>query len=349
MERDARAPAMSDAPAPDRADGPIIGVVGSGVTGQAAGRVLAARGLRVAWFDVAVGAAVRASRRIGGVVLDSVGDLGVVDVIVLATPVPQVDLAAMFVDDGRDVITLSDDPDDVRDLLALADHAVAHEVRLIVGAAVSPGLSGVIARHLASQLSQIDEIHVATHGTGGPACARQHHDALGSRAVGWHDGDWLERPGGSGRELCWFPEPIGPADCYRAALADPVVLHEAFPTVERITARVSATRRDRLTSRLPMLAPPHSEGGRGGLRVEVRGAIEGGERVTHVAGLAGRTGELAGVAAALFAQACVERRCAPGVTVAGASAELSAWFMAEASAEGLQFQEFTGVARASSW
>ena len=46
---------------------PIIGVVGCGVTGQAAGRALLTRGARVAWFDVAVGAAVRASRRVGGV------------------------------------------------------------------------------------------------------------------------------------------------------------------------------------------------------------------------------------------------------------------------------------------
>jgi hypothetical protein len=340
---------MSDAPITDRPDGPIVGVVGSGVTGQAAGRALTGRHLRVAWFDVAVGAAVRASRRIGGVVLDSVGDIGVVDVVVLATPVPQVDLAAMFLEDGRDVVSLSDDPDDVRDLLGLHGLAVDHGARLVVGAAVSPGLSGVLARHLADQLALVDEIHVATHGTGGPACARQHHDALGSRAVGWHDGAWLERPGGSGRELCWFPEPIGSADCYRAALADPVVLHEAFPAVERITARVSATRRDRLTSRLPMLAPPHSEGGRGGLRVEVRGAIDTGERVTHVAGLAGRAGEMAGVAAGLFAQACIERRCRPGATVAGADSTLSAWVVSEAAAEGLQFQEFTGVARASSW
>ena len=26
--------------------------------------------------------------------------------------------------------------------------------------------------------------------------------------------------GGTGRELCWFPDPIGGRDCYRAALAD---------------------------------------------------------------------------------------------------------------------------------
>lgn len=328
---------------------PIIGVLGCGVTGQAVGRVLWGRSNRVAWFDIAVGAAVRASRRVGGVVLDSAGDLGLVDVVVLASPTPQFELAAMLLDDGRDVVSLSDDPDDVEQLLTLHDRAVANEARLIVGAALAPGLSGVLARHLAGQLALVDEIHVAAHGTGGPACARQHHDALGSRSLGWHDGEWIERPGGSGRELCWFPEPVGSADCYRAALADPIVLHRAFPQVERISARVSATRRDRLTSRLPMLAPPHSGGGRGALRVEVRGALDTGERVTHVAGAVGRTADLAGTVGALFAQSCVDGRCPLGVTVAGEDAVLGAWLMGEAVEAGVQLQEYTGVARASSW
>ena len=328
---------------------PIVAVVGCGVTGQAVGRVLRDRSVRVAWFDIAIGAAVRAGRRLGGVVLDSAGDLGVVDLVVLASPTPQFELAMMLLDDGRDVVSLSDDPDDVEQLLTLHDRAVANEARLVVGAALAPGLSGVMARHLAGLLATVDEIHIAAHGTGGPACARQHHDALGSRARGWHDGEWLERPGGSGRELCWFPEPIGSADCYRAALADPIVLHRAFPDVERISARVSATRRDRLTSRLPMLAPPHGEGDRGGLRVEVRGALASGERVTHVAGAVGRTGDLAGTVGALFAQSCIDGRCPPGVTVAGADASLGAWLMGEAAASGLQLQEYTGVARASEW
>ena len=106
---------------------------------------------------------------------------------------------------------------------------------------MSPGLSGLIARHLASQLACCDEIHVAVHGTAGPACARQHHRALDGFAPGWHDGEWIERRAGSGRELCWFPEPVGARDCYRAELSDPLLLHRAFPDAARISARVSAT------------------------------------------------------------------------------------------------------------
>ena len=325
---------------------PIVGILGCGVVGQAVGRVLRTRRTRVAWFDLAVGSAERARRRFGGVVLDTVDELDVVDVVVAACPTPQLDVVAALVERGRDVVCLSDSPDDVRALLALDERARRTGSRLVVGAALAPGLTGLIARHLADRLDQVDELHIAAHGTGGPACAGQHHDALGSTAVGWHDGEWIERPGGSGRELCWFPEPVGPADCYRAALADPLVLLHAFPHVDRVSARVSATRRDRMTARLPMLSPPHAEGDRGAVRVEVRGALDG-RRVTHVAGAVGRTGDLAGAVAALFAVACIEQRCAPGVVVAGADGALSTWMLRGAIDAGVQLQEYTGVARVS--
>ena len=66
---------------------PIAGIHGCGVTGQAAGRVLRSIGIRQAWFDQAVGAAERARRRFGGVVLDDVAELAVVDVIVVSPAV----------------------------------------------------------------------------------------------------------------------------------------------------------------------------------------------------------------------------------------------------------------------
>ncbi|MEY3092052.1 MAG: hypothetical protein RIU67_835, partial [Actinomycetota bacterium] len=174
------------------------------------------------------------------------------------------------------------------------------------------------AAELSRRVDVIDEIHVAFHGTGGPACARQHHRALGGDALGWHDGEWIERPGGSGRELLWFPEPIGGKDCYRAELADPIVLQRAFAGTQRISARVSATRRDRLTARFPMMSPPHAEGGLGGLRVEIRGS-KNGQRVTEVAGIAERTAVVAAAVAASVADQVIGRGTdAPsGVVVLG--------------------------------
>ena len=91
----------------------------------------------------------------------------------------------------------------------------------------------------------------------------------------WLDGMWFERRGGSGRDLVWFPPPIGARDSYKAALPSPLLLQRAFPEANRISARVTATRRDRMTSRLPMLRPPHADGGPGAVRVEVRGRVDG--------------------------------------------------------------------------
>ena len=347
---------MSDVPVVDdgeagdaAATAPIVGVVGAGVTGTAAGLVLQARGVRVAWADSERGVATRAATRIGGVAVGSAEEVGGADVVVLASPGPHAALAAALLGNGVQVVSVSDEPGDVAELLSLDGIASRNSVSLVVAAALAPGLSGLLAAHLAGQLAVVDEIHVAMHGTGGPACARQHHSALGSRSLGWHDGEWVERPGGSGRELCWFPEPIGAVDCYRAAVADPMVLHEAFPSARRISARVSATRRDRLTARLPMLAPPRRHGDVGGIRVEVRGSVDGGRRVTHVAGASGRAGDIAGKVAAVCALAAALGRTSDGVHVLGADAELSEWLLAQLVTHGVTLLEFTGVPRATGW
>ena len=131
--------------------------------------------------------------------------------------------------------------------------------------------------------STIDEVHIAKDGTGGPACAKQHHHAMKRPSLDWWDGKWVRRPGGSGRELVWFPEPIEGSDCYRAALPEAVLLQPLFPNTMRITSRLSATRQDRFTSWLPMLTPPHNDGGIGGIRVEVRGRLDN-ERTIRVLG-----------------------------------------------------------------
>jgi hypothetical protein len=186
---------------------------------------------------------------------------------------------------GSHVVCTSDDPGDVRGLLALDRLARSVGRTVVVGAAMAPGLSCLLAIQLRGRLERIDGVHVASVGTGGPACARRHHAALTSIATDWEDGDWRRRSSGSGRELLWFPEPVGGADCYRAGLPDPLLLVPAFPGCRRVTSRIEATRRDRLTSWLPMLRPPHPEGLVGAVRVEVRGWAKG-RAETEVLGVA---------------------------------------------------------------
>lgn len=223
------------------------------------------------------------------------------DVVVVATPSGlQLPLAQQLVARGTPVVATSDDLDEVTALLDLGPEAEARNVPVAVGATFSPGLTCLLARFAADRLDTVDEIHVSRLGTGGPACARQHHRSLSGVAVDWRDGGWQRRPAGSGRELSWFPDPIGAADCYRAALPDALLLVPSFPGVGRVTARLAATRRDRLTSRLPMLRPPHPEGGLGAVRVEVRGRGDDGIRV-EILGAMDRPGVAGGAVAALTA------------------------------------------------
>jgi len=230
------------------------------------------------------------------------------DIVVLAGPARvQAAQAATFLRRGVDVVTTTDDIDEVRTLLSLDHEARERGAHVVVGAGFAPGLTCVLAAHGARMLDRVDEVHVAKSGTGGPACARQHHRAVGRGAWDWRDGGWEQRPGGSGRELCWFPDPIGSQDCYRAALPDALVLVPAFPGIRRVTARVSATRRDRLTARLPMLWPTHPEGGPGAVRVELRG-LRGDAHEVVVLGAMDRPAVAAGAVAAVAVQSVVAGR-----------------------------------------
>ncbi|MCB0979978.1 MAG: NAD(P)-binding domain-containing protein [Acidimicrobiaceae bacterium] len=325
-----------------------FGLAGHGVTGGGIARRLLAAGAELVVHDPDAAALGRAQAA-GAIMAGTAGVLAGAGVVVLCGPSPHAPRAASLLSAGTSVVSVADDLDDVRELLGLDVLARRVDATLLVGAAMAPGLSGLLARSLATQVHQVDELHVATHGTAGPACARQHHDSLGRTALGWHDGRWIEPPGGSGRDLVWFPEPIGAHDCYRAAVADPLLLHRAFPGVQRITARVSATRRDRLTARLPMLTPPHPAGDLGAVRVEARGAGPEGERVTVIAGASGPTAELAAAVAAAAALRLAEVGAPAGAHSLADDAVTHLDLLHHATHLGVTVQEFTGVARATHW
>ena len=219
------------------------------------------------------------------------------NVVILAGPRGHRAAAETALDHGASVVSVSDDVDDVRDLLALDAEAVERGLHVVVGAGFSPGLSCLLAALAARTFEHVEEVHVAKVGAGGPACAGQHHVALQGPAVEGGPGTWLRRRGGSGRALIWFPDPVGGVDCYRAALPEPLLLAPAFPAAQRVTARVGANRRDRLTAHLPMLRRPHPEGSLGAvdrpavaagavLALAARWAVDGRLTRTGAGGLA---------------------------------------------------------------
>jgi saccharopine dehydrogenase-like NADP-dependent oxidoreductase len=244
---------------------------------------------------------------------------------------------------GVAVVSVVDEVAEVQHLLGLDTPARAAGVSVVVGAGMAPGLTCVLAAHAAASFARVEEIHVAKSGTGGPGCARQHHVALRDEAIDWRDGQWVRRRGGSGRELCWFPDPVAGQDCYRAGLPDALLLVPAFRGVRRVTARMAASRRDRMTSALPMLRRPHPEGEVGAVRVEVRGA-RGPHRDVQVLGVIDRPAVAAGAVAALSAVWAATGRLAR--TGTGGLAEMvvdPAGFLAELNRRGIKAAVFEGA------
>ncbi len=198
------------------------------------------------------------------------------DVVVVASPRgTQLEAVKKAISLRRPTVVVSDGLSETVSILNLEKEAFELGVPVVVGTGFAPGLSCVLSAYGKTLLEQTEEIHVSKMGTGGPACALVHHRALSRMSFGWREDKWDKRLGGSGRELLWFPEPVGPQDCYNAALSDPILLHNAFPDVSRISAKMAATRRDRFTAFFPMLTPPHNEGGIGAIRVELRGTKNG--------------------------------------------------------------------------
>lgn len=279
-----------------------VAIVGAGATGIRAARQLARRGAvtRIVLVDDGDGIALSGATSLGDTVeanLESnIPEFA--DVVVLATRAnSHVALAQDCVTAGQHVVSIGDSINDVRGLLDLDDHARSHGVKIVVGAGLMPGLSDILASHGRSWFDEVREVHVSKFGTGGPDCARQHHSALKRLCYDWRNGAWIRRAGGSGRELAWFPPPVEAVDCYRAALSDPLLLIRAHPNVERITARMAATRRDRLTMHVPMLRRPHPEGLLGAVRVELRG-VANGQQLDLIVGCAERQAVVAGAVAA---------------------------------------------------
>ena len=303
-----------------------IWVVGEGIVGRRVRRMLAE-------FDV----------RSHDPRVEPTPLVGPGDVAVLAHPTDHAPLARVLGVRGASVVTVGDSLDDTRELMALDRDFAAADATLVIGAALTPGLSGLLARYLSFGMASVDEIHVAVHGTAGPSCARDHHRSLSGWAVSWRDGEWRHSLGGGGRELCWFPEPVGARDCYHAEIASPLLLHQSFPDAVRIDARRSARRRDRFTARLPMLRPPHREGRVGALRVEVRGSAADGARLTRILGVAELVGTASAAMAAVFASAAHAGEL-PAGAIATSDPQLDTLgLLRRVEAAGVRLQEFTGV------
>lgn len=293
-------------------------VVGLGAVGARAARQLHTLGVAVTRVvDIRDGHAAAVASSLGGVSRPAGWAEALtarLDVVVLAHPGAHREHALRAMEAGFHVVSVSSDADCARSLLDLDAEAAERGLIVAVGAGFSPGLSCVLARHAAEGFSEVDEVHVAWAGTGGPGCAGERRRALRTPGTAWHDGAW--RRAGAGRHLVWFPDPVGARECNAGAAPDPLLLQPAFPGASRITARTATSVAERLAARLPAFGRARVESGPGAIHVEVRGR-RGTGTDTAVLGAVDRPGLAAGTVAAVTAHSIVtgaiDRRGAGGL------------------------------------
>jgi Oxidoreductase family, NAD-binding Rossmann fold len=328
-------------------------VVGVGAVGARAARQLASSDevAGVVLADVDAGRAGAVAASLGpvaetlGAEVDGVASRECDAVVLAVGPGDHARLARRFLGAGLHVVSTSDATDDVDALLELDREAAERHRVVVAGAGFSPGLSCLLAGHLAGLYDEPLEVHVARTGHGGPACRRHRDRVLAGRAVEWRDGGWTEHRAGSGRSLMWFPDPVGGVDCYRAALPDPVLLARALPTVVRATARVGAAPFERLAAHVPIrptLRRRPAEGGLGAFRVEMRGR-RGGTHDVDVYGAVDRPAVASGTVAAVACIAAVAGRF--GRFGAGGLGEVGepVPMLAELARRGIKAAVFAGV------
>ena len=223
-------------------------LVGAGAVGRRAARQLAETdGVeRILIADKAAGPAAEAAEAMGerAEVVDwSPGRALPPGVSVVASAVGGPVERALFetaVEAGVPAAGCGDDATTIRSLLDLDDAAREAGVALAAGCGLAPGLADVLARHAADALDSVDEICVARAGTAGPSCRSATDRAGRGAAPEWRDGAWVRHRAGSGRQLVWFPAPVGGLDCHRAASGQAPLLVDAFPTVQRVTMRTAS-------------------------------------------------------------------------------------------------------------
>jgi hypothetical protein len=241
------------------------------------------------------------------------------------------------------VACASDDPDGVRSLLDLDDAAREAGTAVAAACGIAPGLSDVLARHAADALEIVAEVHVARAGWAGPECAGRLRRAHRGVALEWRDGTWVRERAGSGRQLVWFPQPVGGLDCRRAASAQAQLLVDALPRLARVSMRVARGQAE--GRRRPGRRPVDTEGDWGAAWVEVRGRRGRAEEVL-VYGVVDRmafaAGTVLGVATAWLAGLEESSVTQAGVHGLGALVE-PVPFLAELARRGVKAAAFEGA------
>lgn len=149
----------------------------------------------------------------------------------------------------------------VEALLALDERGREAGSLVVPGFGWSPGLTNLLARWGAEALDEVRSVRVAWtssaigEGTGA-TILRAVRSFSGSVAV-FEEGGWHRKPGGTGSETVFFPEPLGWRRVHLCSGAEVLTLPRSLPGVESVVVKagVSEAVADRLARGLSGLFP----------------------------------------------------------------------------------------------
>lgn len=259
---------------------------------------------------------------------------------------------------GVPFVACADGDETISALLDLGDEAASAGAVVVAGAGLAPGLAEVLAVHAAGTFDIVDTARVARSGVAGKACGQAAAVARSGSVEEWVDGAWSRQRGGSGAELIWFPDPVGGAECARAASGDALLLVrciEGLRTARSLAAGLPGA--GGLLGALPMRLPSLrtrpwrlDDEAWAGVWVEVRGARAGRRDVVVYGGvdrMASAAGAVLAVTAAWLGGVDLPLgdRPSPGAYGLGEVVE-PIGFLAELAERGVKAACFEGTAPA---
>lgn len=128
-------------------------------------------------------------------------------------------------------------------ILELYPDAVESGSLVITGAGASPGLTNLLTAHGARNFDVVNEIHISWVGSiNSPSSPDSVVHTLRSfmgRTRVRKEGGWRFVNAGGGRELVWFPEPVGAVEISTCRHPEPIMLARSFPEAREISVKGS--------------------------------------------------------------------------------------------------------------
>ena len=125
-------------------------------------------------------------------------------------------------------VDICDDPQPTIEELDLHNEAKQAGITAIIGMGNNPGVGNLCAKYGAQKLDEVEEIefiwvHPAISRTGGAGVLHA-IGAFSGDVPSYHQGQWVDVPAGSDKEVIDFPEPVGRVEVFHSGHPEPITV-----------------------------------------------------------------------------------------------------------------------------